>query len=237
MTIEQWTILEIVGGLATTVFTLVGVIASLFMATKAIREVQIDRRLNKAPYLAFEPGGQRYPIEFNEVENTELIKRIGAEGKSITLAGLKTNNGKITNEYHGLKNYGLGPAIHTQITWIPQIVWVGTERFRIDEKKLTEEKYRRDLNTIPASPSHLLPEQEATFFRIPAFIQRDYERKMTRVSGYIEIAYLDLFKEKHVTQQKFIIFTGYKDNPPYIHFTFLDIIFDQEVNQADDDES
>ncbi|NOT05086.1 MAG: hypothetical protein HOP27_10860 [Anaerolineales bacterium] len=237
MTIEQWTIVGIISGIATAILTLLGVITSLYMSIKAIREVQTDRRLNQAPYLAFEPGGQQHPIQFNEIKNPEQRKRIGVNGENSTLVGLKTDDGKITHQYHGLKNYGLGPAIHTQITWIPQIVWVGTESFRIDEKKLSEQKYRRDLNTIPASPSHLLPEQEATFFRIPAFIQRDYERKITRVTGYIEISYLDLFKERHTTRQKFHVFTGYTDNPPYIHFTFSDILFDQEVPQNDDDES
>jgi hypothetical protein len=193
VTIEQWTIAGIISGIVTAILTLLGVITSLYMSIKAIREVQTDRKLNKAPYLAFEPGGQRHPLEFRKIDDPERIKRIAAKGENVSLVGLKTDDGKITHEYHGLKNYGLGPAIHTRITWIPQVIWVGNERFTIDSKKLSEDKYSRDFNTIPATPSHLLPEQEATFYRIPAFIQRDYERKITRVTGYIEIAYLDLF--------------------------------------------
>jgi hypothetical protein len=65
-------------------------------------------------------------------------------------------------------------------------------------------------NTIPASPHHLLPQQQATFFRIPRFMQLDTDKKIEKVAGYLEITYVDLFKQRHVTLQKFFAGQSYK---------------------------
>jgi hypothetical protein len=226
MTPDQWATLGAIGEVAGALFTFVGVLVSLYISIKALREVQTDRRLNKAPYLAFEPGGQRHPLEFKPLTDQEKVKEGVDESENGARVRLQTEKGRITHEYHGLRNYGLGPAIHARITWIPKKIWIGTEVFEIDSKKSSEPKYSRNLNTIPASPGHILPNQEATFFRIPAFIRRDYQRKITRVTGILEIECSDIFKQKHVTRQEFHLFTGYKDNPPFIHFTFADIKFD-----------
>ncbi|MDD5093501.1 MAG: hypothetical protein PHV74_03855 [Dehalococcoidia bacterium] len=37
----------------------------------AIREVLKDRKISNAPFLAFEPGGSRYIIEFTDIEAEE----------------------------------------------------------------------------------------------------------------------------------------------------------------------
>ena len=222
-----------VGEVAGAFFALIGVLVSLYMSIRALREIQADRRLNKAPYLAFEPGGQRYPIDFTLLTEEEQREAGISTLENPSSIGLKTEGDRITYEYRGLRNYGLGPAIHARIIWIPAKVWVGTESFQIDDTKLLELKYRRELNTIPASPGHILPNQEATFFRIPSFIQLDYERKITEVEGIIEIECLDIFRQKHVTRQRFYLHTGYKDDPPYIHFTFLEIEFDSTRKQIE----
>ena len=217
MTIQEW--IEI----ATAAFTIIGVIASLYMSVKALREVQIDRKLQKEPYLAFETGGQKFPIEIirqdDRTENDEM-----SASMEIVRINLKTEDGRIKNMYGKLRNFGLGPAIETKIIWIPQEIWLGTEKFHINEEKLLEKKYSNQYNTIPASPGHILPGQEGKFFRIPAFIQRDTEMKITKVDGMIEIQCYDVFRNKHTVRQKYHLFTGYKEETPYIHFTFSDLI-------------
>ncbi len=218
MTLEQW---AAVGQIAGAVFTLVGVLIALYVALKAIREVQTDRRLNKTPYLAFEPGGSRYPIEFKEV--SDELKKEDELPKDAAFVGLKTDEGEVTFKYGNLRNYGPGPAIHAKITWIPEEIWLGSEKFRLDRDKLSEVKYSKELNTIPASPGHILPNQTSEFFRLPAFINRDFEKKVTKVTGVIEITCFDLFKQPHTTRQRFYLFTGYNDDPAHIHFTFSDI--------------
>ena len=226
MSPQQWAILGVIGEVTGAAFTLVGVLLSLYMSLRALREVQADRRLSKAPYLAFEPGGQRHPIEFDILTEEERREENLDELESAAWVSLKTADGEVVHEYSGLRNYGLGPAIEARTVWLPKRIWIGAEDFGIDEKKSSEPKYGRELNTIPASPGHILPNQEATFFRIPAFIHCDLERKVARVDGVIEIECLDVFRQKHVTRQEFHVFTGYRDDPPYIHFTFSDIIFE-----------
>lgn len=218
MTLEQW---ALVSQIAVAVFTLAGVLVALYVALKSLREIQKDRRLNKAPYLAFEPGGTRYPIEFNEISD-ELKKKEDLPNDA-TSVGLKTDEGKVTLMYGNLRNYGPGPAIHAEIAWIPEEIWLGAEKFRLDRDKLTEMKYSKEYNTIPASPSHILPNQKSKFFLLPAFINRDFEKKVTKVTGVIEITCLDLFKQQHTTKQRFYLSTGYKAEPAHIHFTFSDI--------------
>lgn len=222
MTANEW---AAIGEVTSAIFTLLGVITSLYMAVKALREVQKDRRIGQAPYLAFEPGGYRYPIEFTKVKQGTQ-KQDSQLPENAETVGLKTDNGKVTFQYGKLRNYGLGPAIHARIVWIPSEIRIGSERFEIDNKKLLESKYSRKSNTIPSSPGHILPNQEAQFFRLPTFIHLDYEKKVSEVRGVIEIECLDVFKQRHVIQQDFIISTGYKEEPPYIHFLFSDLRLD-----------
>jgi hypothetical protein len=47
-----------------TLITFVGIVASLYVSVRAIREVTRDRELRHKPYLAFEPGAESLPIEF-----------------------------------------------------------------------------------------------------------------------------------------------------------------------------
>ncbi len=227
MTTEQWMILGNFGQVASAIFTFLGVLVSLYMSFRALKEVHIDRKLNRAPYLAFVPGGQRLPIDFEMLSKDEQIEEKVDKIENPTWIGIKTENGIVTHKYHGLKNYGLGPAIQARVTWIPEQIWAGAKNFLITKDELLERKYSKVLNTIPASPGHILPGQEASFFRIPTFIVRDFEKIINRVSGIIEIRYMDLFKEEHLTRQKFHIFTGYKGTQSYIHFTFSDIQFEE----------
>jgi len=44
------------------IITLIGIIVSMWLSVKALREVQTDRRLRQMPHLAFEPGGWVCPI-------------------------------------------------------------------------------------------------------------------------------------------------------------------------------
>ncbi|MDD5093500.1 MAG: hypothetical protein PHV74_03850 [Dehalococcoidia bacterium] len=100
---------------------------------------------------------------------------------------------------------------------------MGLDKLKLDGAKLSEHKYNRELNAIPASPGHILPNQTANFFRNPAFIIVDYTKQVREVQGYLEITCLDIFREPHVTRQRFFLATGYNLEPPYIHFTFMDL--------------
>jgi hypothetical protein len=209
------------------VITLIGIIVSMWLSVKALREVQIDRKYRQIPHLAFEPGGGKYPIEFIKSGSAilgidsdytlETFKGIPNDAESICL---KTDHGKIVIWYGKLRNYGSGPALSTRVGWIPQKVQIGSEIFRISEEKLLEPQYSRGFNSIPASPSHILPSEAANFFRLPTFIQKDFEKKITIVEGILEIECEDIFGGKHVVHQDFYIRTDYESEKPSILMTF-----------------
>jgi hypothetical protein len=58
----------------------------------------------------------------------------------------------------------------TEITWVPTVVWIGAEKFIVDEKKLAEPSYNSDLNSMPTIPSHIIPHTQAVLPRMPTFI-------------------------------------------------------------------
>jgi len=205
-----------IGQILAAIFTLLGVLVSMYMSLKALKETREDRKLTIAPYLAFATGGHAYSLRFNKYKNEE---------KDAEIIQLYTDDdGRIKELYGDLNNYGLGPAIHAKITWIPESIWFGDEEFLITKEKLLDKKYSNEENTIPSKPSHIAPREAGRFFRIPYFITHDYDKKITRVDGFVHITCFDILKNKYETQQKFHIFTDYKAEEPNIHFTFSDIV-------------
>jgi hypothetical protein len=232
LTLEQWShIAEII----IAILTLSGILVSMWLSIKALREVQLDRKLRQKPFLAFERGGHRMPIEFkakgrsvpgiNPAAVDSYFPNIPLNAESVRLRIRTKEDGSSDLIHYGhLKNYGLGPALNTYVTWKPSEIWVGSESFSIDEKKLSEPIYSKEFNCIPSSPSHILPTGESKLSRLPTFIVLDYEKKLTRVDGVLEIEYEDVFSQKHTTVQEFHLFTNYKDEQPSVHVTFSDLV-------------
>lgn len=218
------------------IIALVGIAVSMWLSVKALREVQMDRRLGQMPHLAFDYGGHRLPIEFEKagrkvggIDPKYAEKLFHDQPKDAESIGLKTEpieggGRKVILLYGRLRNYGLGTAFSTEVTWVAKKVRIGSEEFEIDSKKLLERQYSKELNCIPSSPSHILAGEVAQFFRLPAFIEKDSERKISEVEGILVIECEDLFGEKHITNQEFFIFTYYGSESPAIHITFSDLI-------------
>lgn len=109
---------------------------------------------------------------------------------------------------------------------MPKKIWIGSEKFVISEKKLLEPPYLKDLNSMPTSPSHILPGEKAMLSRLPTFVEKDFEKKVTKVEGFFEIETKDVFGEKHMVKQEFYVLTNYKSTKPYVHVTFRDLVGD-----------
>jgi hypothetical protein len=221
------------------IIALVGIVVSMWLSVKALREVQIDRKLRQMPHLAFDYGGHRLPIEFRKAGRSVLgidhgyaEKLFHDQPKDAESINLKTEpieggRRKVILQYGRLRNYGLGTAFSAEVTWIAKKVRIGSEEFDIDSKKLLEPQYSKELNCIPSSPSHILPGEVAEFFRLPTFINKDFERKISEVEGILLIECEDLYGGKHITNQEFFLFTYYGSESPAIHITFSDLIKNQ----------
>jgi len=218
-----------------TIIMSIGIIASIWLSIKALREVQTDRELRQSPYLEFEPGGHRLHIVFEKAGaaipgiNPEFAKKsfpnVPDDAESVRLKPVRNEDGSDGPLLYGeLRNYGLGPALSTEITWIPKEIWIGSEKFLLDGKKLLEPPYQRILNTMPSTPSHILPSKCASLSRLPTFIEKDFEKKITRVEGFFEIECKDVSGKKHVVKQEFHLFTGYKCEKPFFHVTFSHLL-------------
>jgi hypothetical protein len=205
-----------------------------------LREVQLDRRLRQRPHLAFEPGGYQIPVEF--VVAGKRIPGIDPAYVEKVLANLpdKAESVRLVHRprhfedsfYGHLKNFGSGPALLTHVTWIPSVVWVGSEKFVLDASKLAEPVYSGELNQMPSCPSHIAPDTEAALSRLPTFIEKDFEKKITQVEGLLHIECEDVFGETLVARQEFLLFTHYKEAPPHVHVTFGDLISGDDERDA-----
>jgi hypothetical protein len=221
-----------------TIITFIGIILSMWLSVKALREVQIDRKLRQKPYLVFETGGFRLPIEFVKAGkripgiNPSFVEKMFADlpddAESIRLKVIPNNDGIAEPTFYGkLLNCGLGPALATKTTWIPSKIRIGSEEFAIDEKKLSEPLYDKRLNSMPTIPSFILPNESAELSRIPTFIEKDFEKKITMVDGFLQIECKDLAGEVYSFKQLFYIFVKHKsdgESEPYFHVTFRDPI-------------
>lgn len=211
--------------------TVTGVIFSIHLSVRAIREVQADRRLRQLPHLSFDHGGFKLPIQFiktgrripgiNPDYVEEAFKSMPEDAESIRINVTESKNGTVKGLFYGsLRNFGQGPALKTRVTYIPKSIEIGNDRFSLDKEKLNEPAYSRDLNSIPSSPSHINPGETAHISRLPTFIEKDWQKKISEAEGIIEISYSDIFNETHLSAQKVRIATYYKEDEPFIVITF-----------------
>jgi hypothetical protein len=231
LTLGEW---GNVAQIVATILALLGVAISMWVAARTLREIEHDRRLRHRPYLAFEPGGHRMAVEFskrgaavpgvNPAAAKRMLAHLPADGESVDLVW--NNNGP---DYGRLKNYGAGPALEVKVRWIAERVFIGGDGFEVTEEKRLEPLYGSSLNTMPTVPSHLEPGTIGQLSRIPAFIVKDYEKKITRVDGYFEITCLDIFREEHRVVQEFHLFTQYREQPPNVHVTFSALRSDEDA--------
>jgi hypothetical protein len=213
----------------------IGIVTSIWLSTRTLREVQTDRKLRQRPYLGFEIGGYDIPIESQKAGKTipgidpdfvnKMFPNIPEDAESIRIKPKKSEHGNLMTTFYGqLRNYGLGPALSTTVTWVPEEIWTGPEKTILDNKKPTEPQYREVLNCMPSVPSHILPGKDAGLARLPTFIDKDYNKKITRVDGVLKIECKDVFGEKHLVTQAFYLFTYYTSDQPHIHVTFGDFV-------------
>jgi hypothetical protein len=236
LTVQDW---GLVAQIVATLATLTGVLVSLWLSVKALREVQTDRKLRQRPHLAFEMGGWKLPVEFvtagkripgiNPTYVESVFPDLPATAESVRLFNQKSKHWRPTF-YGRLKNFGFGPALSTYITWIPKVIWIGSEKFVLDDKKLAEPIYSAKLNQMSTSPSHIAPGVEAKLSRLPTFIEKDVNKKITRVEGHILIQCEDVFAETLSVRQEFGLFTGYNESPPTVLIKFSYLIQNENVN-------
>jgi hypothetical protein len=219
------------------IITFIGIVASIWLSIKTLREVQTDRKFRQKPYLGFEIGGYNIPIEFRRAGKTipgidpDVVKRmfpdIPEDAESIRIRQKESKDGSVEMTFYGqLRNYGLGPALTTIVTWVAKEVWIESEKAPLDSQKLLEPQYQEVINCMPSVPSHILPNEGARLTRLPTFIEKDYKRAITRVEGILRIECRDVFEEKHVVTQAFYLFTYYVSGQPYVHVTFGDFAED-----------
>ncbi len=215
------------------ILALIGIVTSLYMSMKALKEVKNDRLLRQAPYLAFETGGIRIPISFvkagkripgfNPMYVELLFNEIPDDVESIRPKHKEDEDGEFNFiKYGHLINHGLGPALKTVIFWKPVKIRIGDEIFKIDDDKLKEPKYSRKLNRLYPLTRNIKPIQETNLIWLPVFIEKDYEKKITEAWGELIINCYDIFKKEYFWKQSFYVKTGYNEEKPYVHVTFGD---------------
>jgi hypothetical protein len=217
------------------IISFVGIVTSIWLSIRALKEVQMDRKLRQRPYLGFEIGGYDIAIEFQKAGRTipgidpDFVKKmfsdIPEDAESIRIRQRKSKDGRLeTTFYSQLRNYGLGPALSTTVTWVPEEIWIGSEKTTLNNEKLREPQYQEVLNCMPSVPSHISPDKDAGLARLPTFVEKDYRKKITRVDGFLKIECKDVFREKHLVTQAFYLFTYYVSDQPHIHVTFGDFV-------------
>ena len=228
LTLAEW---SAIAQIVATILIAVGVGVSIWVAVRTLREVEHDRKLRLRPYLVFDTGAHVIPVAFRKggpfvpgVEPSYVEKipaHLPSDGESVVIGESKDG---LSIHFGHLKNHGAGPAIEASVTWVPSRVWIGKESFAIDSTKLQEPLYSRSLNWMPLIPSHIEPGAKARLSRLPAFIVKDYDKKVTRVDGYLQISCQDIFAGAHEVKQEFRLFTKYASPSPEVTITFSDLV-------------
>lgn len=228
LTLTEWAAVAQVIAL---VVTTAGLMASMYFSLRALREVQLDRRQRQMPHIAFQARGIRMPIRFVQAGphipgvNPGYVQKafpdLPANAESVRMADRHNDDGSVEPIFLGrLRNYGLGPALETRVTWIAENITIGQETFVIDSTKLQEPRYSRELNTMPTWESHIPPGGESQLTRLPTFIEKDIDHKIVQATGVLLLSCRDVFGTEHQAWQEFYLATGYAETPPYVHVTF-----------------
>ena len=231
MLIAHWT-LRASSDLAQVViagFTVIGVLVSLYMSRRTLREVERDRQVRQTPYLMFERGGWQLIVGFVKAGPSipgiepsyaaKMFPSLSPDAESVRLA-----RGEEPQFYGRLHNLGLGPAIEPRVVWIADEVQIGQETFAITDAKRKEPPYTAELNELPVVPRQLRTGDAAQLTRLPTFIEKDVEKKVSAVSGRLRITCTDLGGKGYSAEQEFRIFTAYADLPPTVHVTFSEVL-------------
>jgi hypothetical protein len=240
LTLADWSAVAQIGA---TVFAGLGIIISMLLTRRTLADVQTDRRLRHRPYLTFERRGEVVPVEFerggrfvpgvNPRYAEAMLSNLPEDAESVVLANAELSDGTIEPAFYGiLKNFGSGAALEVRVTWEANCVWIGEERFELDDTKKTEPLYSEPLNRMPVIPSHIEPGQTARLSRLPAFIVKDHMRKISRVEGEIELWCRDIFGAHHVSRQHFLVWPQYLHAPPQVGITFGETVSESDDNDT-----
>jgi len=136
----DWQTWAAIAQVVTTVLTGIGIIVSLWIGVRTLREVRDDRLHRVRPKLLFQRGGQRVTCELKE--------RPGIPGIDPEYAAHLLKNKPpaarhclAKHLWNGLSNYGNGSALNASITIVAETVEKAGEKFAIDERKLSEFPY------------------------------------------------------------------------------------------------
>lgn len=196
------TILQ-VAQIISSIGTLVAVAFSIYIANQARNEVRIDRRLKIFPIVVFKPGGHglsimRHPFNYriggcNPAAVEDDFRGLPADGQVI-------DNDKFYGEIH---NIGAGPALNTLIEFIPEVITMGNDSFRVSDEKRTEARYSTPYNIFPSWDSILVAGAESSLTRVPTFVYLDFDDRMNNVEGRLNITYSDVAGVEHTSVQEF----------------------------------
>jgi hypothetical protein len=212
-------------------FTVAGVIASILLSVRALREVQRDRELRQSPFLAFETGGWRRTVKFVRAGATipglnpgyvkEIFPNLPPSAESVRL---DAPEGELQKSFYGrLTNFGSGAALGARVTWLAQEVAIGQDSFEITEAMRVQPPYTEDLNEMPLDPGHILAGEVAQLTRLPTFIEKDIDKKILRVDGRLQVRCTDVAGKPYSFEQAFHLSTAYSESPPRVHVAFGDL--------------
>lgn len=121
-----------------------------------------------------------------------------------------------------IRNYGAGPALETEVFWVPAETELVTGKKR--EYTLLESNNHHNPRTWPA---FILPGQSASVNHLPTYLARDLTAQVKQGSGHLRIVCKDRFGDTHEFKHFFTFKTSYepKDefDPSVIGFHFNNI--------------
>ncbi|MGC5224475.1 hypothetical protein ACPW96_18070 [Micromonospora sp. DT81.3] len=194
---------------------ILAVVASLYFTRRTLDEVREDRRLRQAPYLVWKPGP--YVTCTEEVDIGPSVPGVNPAFIRQSFPELVARQGISilpTVDFGEIANIGAGAALEPSIVWIPDRICLGAEEFAVDDAKRSEPSYHRPLNTMPVVPAVLAAGEVGEITRLPAFIVKDYDRRVTWVKGTIELSCKDVGGLRQSWRQGFYLFTQPADEHP-----------------------
>ena len=147
--------------------TAVGIIVSLMIGIKTLRELRAERLHRMRPIFRFPNGGQRVPITLSD---SNFLPGFDPKFALTVTANRPKGDNRLdaTSSWGKLTNYGSGAAFDTRIRFLYYRIFVGNDCFVVDLMKRQDFPYAIRANEIPASPSHLPPGEAAIFRRLDA---------------------------------------------------------------------
>ena len=222
----NWELAAHIAQVLSTLVVGLGVIVSLRVGLRTVRNAEAARIQSVRPELYFEYGGHSVACEEGKgggipgIDWNHAQEFLKARPKAATQLSVK-------QPWTALRNHGSGSALNTKITFLCRTIKRNGQTITLSDSDLKRFPFHPALNSMPSIPSHVPAQKTAKLSRLPTPLVWDYSQNIEHIGIVCLIEYQDIFKNRYRRAQQLDVWV----HQPRDHVVFT---FGHEIDNDDE---